>query len=193
MDFSAINTVTTALKARLEDALNADNKTNNEYVFVGPLDDATAGAALKLYLFLYRIAVNPDLRAADHVAPAATPNDPPVVYRGSLPLDLYYLLTAGTRTAGGELGDLTLLGQAMQALNDAPILSGVGVKNETARITLDPVGSEEMGRIWSLFPTANYRTSVVYMVSPVWIDPARPIAPGAPVVEEPHLVGQLGN
>jgi hypothetical protein len=190
MDFNAINTVTTALKALLETALDPTGTT--QHVFVGPLDD-TAGDKLNLHLFLYRVAVSADLRSTDHVVPAATPNDPPTIYRGSLPLDLYYLLTVSTKGSADELGDLTMLGQAMQALNDGPILSGASVKNETARISLDPVGSEEMSRVWTLFPTANYRTSVVYLVSPVWIDPALPTSPGTPVVEEPHLVGTLGS
>jgi hypothetical protein len=189
MDSNAISTVTAALKAQLEAALGSTSAT--QHVFVGPLDDA-AGDSLNLHLFLYRVAVNADLRACDHVIPPPTPGDPPTVYRGSLPLDLYYLLTASTKGAADELGDLTMVGQAMQALNDSPVLSGAIVKNETARITLDPVGSEEMSRIWALFPTANYRTSVVYLVSPVWIDPVQPLAPGAPVVEEPHSVGTLG-
>jgi hypothetical protein len=47
-----------------------------------------------------------------------------------------------------------------------------------------------MSRIWTLFPTANYRTSVVYLATPVWIDPAHIAATGAPVVEEPHTLGQ---
>jgi len=190
MDFNAINTVTAALKALLETSLDPTGTT--QHVFVGPLDD-TAGDKLNLHLFLYRVAVNADLRSTDHVVPAAAPNQPPTIYRGSLPLDLYYLLTVSTKGSADEFGDLTMLGQAMQVLNDAPILSGASVKNETARISLDPVGSEEMSRVWTLFPTANYRTSVVYLVSPVWIDPALPTSPRTPVVEEPHLVGTLGS
>lgn len=190
MDFNAINTVTQAIKDLLDAALDPTG-TGTRHVFVGPLDDS-AGDKLSLHLFLYRVAVNADLRSSDHVVPAAAPNQRPTVYRGSLPLDLYYLLTASTKGSADELGDLTLLGQAMQALNDAPILSGSNVKNETVRITLDPVGSEEMSRVWTLFPTSNYRTSVVYLVSPVWIDTALPQAVGSPVVAEPHLVGSLG-
>lgn len=192
MDSTAISTVTSAIKARLEAALNPGGGTATQHVFVGPLDD-TAGDKLNLRLFLYRVAVNADFRSADHVVPASSSSQLPIVYRDSLPLDLYYLLTASTKGAMDELGDLVLLGQAMQALNDAPVLSGSAVRNETARITLDPVGSEEMSRIWALFPTVNYRTSVVYIVSPVWIDPAQPPILGAPVVEEQLSVGQFGD
>ena len=47
------------------------------------------------------------------------------------------------------------------------------------RVSLDPVSTEEMSRIWTLFPTANYRTSVAYVASPVWIDPDQPPAGAA--------------
>jgi hypothetical protein len=192
MDSNAISTVTAALKTLLEEALDPGGTGGTQHVFVGPLDDA-AGDKLNLHLFLYRVAVNADLRAGDHIVSTPTTNQPPTVYRNSLPLDLYYLITASTKGAADELGDLALLGQAMQALNDSPVLSGSIVRNETARITLDPVGSEEMSRIWALFPTANYRTSIVYLVSPVWIDPASPAVLGAPVVEQPFSVGQVGD
>lgn len=192
MDSTAINRVTTALKALLDDSLKAENGGAAETVFVGPLDDAGA-SNFKMLLYLYRVAVNADLRSCQHVVSAAQPDQPPTVFEGSLPLDLYYLITAGNRTAGGELSDLLLLGRAMQALNDTAVLSGFSLQNETVRITLDPVASEEMSRIWTLFPTANYRTSVVYLATPVWIDPARPQPAAQPVVDEPHRVGQVGR
>ena len=43
----------------------------------------------------------------------------------------------------------------MQPLNDQPQLVGLGVGGETVRITLEPVASEEMSRVWTLFPNAE--------------------------------------
>jgi len=192
MDSNAIRTVTATLAQRIEEAINPGGGSSPQYVFVGPLDD-TAGDKLHLRLFLYRVAVNPDFRSADHIVPASSSSQPPAVYQGSLALDLYYLLTVFTKGATDELGDLAMLGQAMQALNDSPLLAGSAMKNEPARVTLDPIGSEEMSRIWALFPVLNYRTSVVYLVSPVWIDPAVSPVAGAPVVEEALSVGQFGD
>lgn len=191
MDSNAIKTVTDTLAKRLELALNPGG-TTTQHVFVGPLDDS-AGDKLNLRLFLYRVAVNADLRSADHVVPASASNKPATIYRGSLPLDLFYLLTVSTKGAVDELADLAMLGQAMQALNDAPVLAGSAMSNEPACVTLDSVGSEEMSRIWALFPTIDYRTSVVYLVTPVWIDPAVPPTVAAPVVDETLLVGQFGD
>jgi hypothetical protein len=184
----AIYNVTKALQDFLTHAINGSPGD----VFVGPLDDQNANKA-KAVLFLYRIAVNADLRSSTHVVSAAMPSDPPTVYDTSLPLDLYYLFTAGTAQTGGELEALSVLGLAMRALNDSPYLDGLAVRNETVRVSVDPIGIEEMSRIWTLFPTANFRTSVVYLATPVWLDPARPPTRGVPVVEEPHLVGQVGT
>jgi len=183
VDAAAIQIVTKALQDRLDAAIGTG-------VYVGPLDDPNASGA-KAVLFLYRVALNADLRSREHVVASPIPNDPPIVHERSLPLDLYYLFTAGTSQTGGELDALGVLGQAMRALNDSPFIEGVPVKGETVRVSIDPIGSEEMSRIWTLFPTANYRTSVVYLASPVWIDPERPRSFGAPVVEEPHGVGQV--
>jgi len=183
VDAAAIQTVTKALQDRLSAAIG-------DVVHVGPLDDPNASGA-KAVLFLYRVAVNPDLRSHEHVVASPIPNDPPIVHERSLPLDLYYLFTAGTSQTGGELDALRVLGLAMRTLNDSPFLEGIPVQGETVRVSIDPIGSEEMSRIWTLFPTANYRTSVVYLASPVWIDPERPRSVGPPVVEEPHRVGQI--
>jgi hypothetical protein len=158
-------------------------------VFVGPLDDPDANGHAAV-LFLYRVAVNADLRNSAHTVPAAVEGDPPLVHDGALPLDLYYLLTGGTAQTGGELDTgLRVLGFAMQALNDSPYLLGLPVQGETVRLTFDSVSSEEMSRIWALFPTANYRTSVIYLASPVWIDPATSRLVGPPVTADVRRVG----
>ena len=182
MDADAIRIVTKALQDYLTPILGD--------VYVGPLDDTNARDA-KAVLFLYRVAVNADLRSLPHVVPQGN-SRPPIVYENALPLDLYYLLTAGSSQTGGELDALRVLGLAMRALNDSPSLDGVVVRGETVRFSLDPIGIEEMSRIWTLFPTANYRTSVVYLATPVWIDPAHLATIGEPVTEEPHVVGHAG-
>ena len=72
----------------------------------------------------------------------------------------------------------------MRTLNDDPELTGVKVGHETVRVSLEPVSTEEMSRIWTLFPTANYRTSIAYVASPVWIDPEFPPVPAARVTDD---------
>lgn len=172
--------VTEALKARLELALASSGVPGS--VFVGPLDDAdSSGAAL--ILFLYRIMPNASLRNREHRV--VTGSTPPVeVYLNALPLDLYYLVTVGTTPGASEETLLRALGFVMQALQAVPEISGADVRHETVRVSLEPLSTEESSRIWALFPTANYRTSVAYLATPVWIDPLAPETVGAPVVEE---------
>jgi hypothetical protein len=184
MDSGAIQRVTDAIELRLTNALTPGQNT----VFVGPLHDDGADSA-HLVLFLYRVLPTSDLRNTPHVVPGLLPNSPPIVYQNALPLDLYYILTAGGRRDGGERDSLLRLGQAVQALNDHPLLGGSALDNEVARITLFPASGDEMSRVWALFPDQNYRTSMLYTVSPVWIDPAVQPSPAEPVIETPYRTG----
>ena len=65
------------------------------------------------------------------------------------------------------------------------------VGQETIHVTLEPLSTEESSRIWALFPTANYRTSVAYVASPVWIDPPQPEIEAAPVTTDALNAGTL--
>src|SRR5262249_49195035 len=111
MQGDAIFNVTKALQDFLTTAINGSPGD----VFVGPLDDPNANKA-KAVLFLYRIATNADLRSQPHIVPGALMTDPPTIYENSLPLDLYYMFTAGSAQTGGELEALSVLGLAMRAL-----------------------------------------------------------------------------
>jgi hypothetical protein len=125
---------------------------------------------------------NASLRNREHRVPSDVPPPPVIVFGNSLPLDLYYLVTVGTTPGDNEEALLEILGAAMQALQLDPELTGPAVGYETVHVSLDPLSTEETSRIWALFPTANYRTSIAYLASPVWIDPRLPAAVGPPVV-----------
>jgi hypothetical protein len=181
---TSIFQVTMALHDRLQTAL--DNSPVPGTVFVGPLDDPDASGAA-LTLFLYRVVPNPSLRNREHRVPSSTPPQQVTVFQNALPLDLYYLLTVGTTPGTSEEGLLRALGYAMQALQIEPDLTGPAVNYETVRVSLEPLTTEEASRIWALFPTANYRTSIAYLATPVWIDPPQAI-PLAPPVREDQLV-----
>ena len=169
MSAEAIRNVALALENRLKAALSAANSNGSTYV--GPLDDRQAANA-SLILFLYRVQPNLSLRNTEHRLGPATSGGSERSFANALPLDLHFLLTVGPRTEAGEPESLRLLGYAMQALNDNALLPPSQVAGEAVRITLDSVSVDEMGRVWSLFPTVNYRTSVLYLATPVWIDPA---------------------
>jgi hypothetical protein len=192
MTADAIARVTAALQARLQGALIAAADPGN--VFVGPFDDPQAQAA-SLSLFPYRIVPNASLRNTEHRVPSPTPPPPTIVYRDALPLDLYYLVSVGSRPGTSEEPLLRVLGFAIQALQSNPDLPGatvtaggmhVSLEPDVVRVTFEPLSTDEISRIWALFPTANYRTSVAYVVSPVWIDP-----PAPPLVASPVLLDRL--
>jgi hypothetical protein len=187
MKGDAILQVTKAIGARLTQAIVAAG--NPGPLFIGPLDDPDVGNA-SLILFLYRIAPNASLRNREHRVPNPAPPPSVIVHDNALPLDLYYLLTVGTRPGASEEPLLTTLGFAMQALQAMPEITGTGVDHETVRLTLEPLSTEETSRIWALFPVANYRTSVAYLASPVWIDPVLPPLPVQIVLEDSLDVGQ---
>ncbi len=187
MSAESIFRVTLALQVNLQKALTDSGHPGT--VFIGPLDDPDAqGAAL--ILFLYRMAPNAVLRNSEHRV-AAPPGQPgPIVYTNALPLDLYYLITVGTRPGSSEEPLLSALGAAIQALNDLPQLAGSGVAPDPVRLTMETLSTEEISRIWALFPTVNYRTSIAYLASPVWIDPATPPQRERAVTDDSPRVGQ---
>jgi len=192
MSANAIHLVTNAIALRLKAALSlayppSGNTTGIAYI--GPLDDADAANA-HLALFLYRATPNQALRNAEHRV-AASAGQPDQVYLNALPLDLHYMLTIGPRAQAGEAESLRVLGFAMQALNDAPVLAGSAIAGETVRLSLDPLGIDEISRVWALFPAINYRTSVLYLASPVWIDPAETETTAANVTSQDLLAATL--
>jgi uncharacterized protein DUF4255 len=186
MNANGILRVTEALRDRLTAALAASMVPGT--VFVGPLDDPDAtGAAL--ILFLYRVTPCASLRNQEHRVPSNNPPPPALVFPNSLPLDLYYLVTVGSNPGSSEETLLGALGFTMQALQLDPELTGQRLEYETVHVSLEPLTTDEISRIWALFPTANYRTSIAYLATPVWIDPPRPPPAAAPVTEDTLLAG----
>lgn len=182
MSADAIFQVTKALRLRLEQVAGSGK------VFVGPLDDPDVGNA-SLILFLYRIMPNASLRNREHRVASNVAPAPVAIFRNALPLDLHYLLTVGKTPGANEEILLRTLGAAMQALQLDSELTGHEVGYETVHVSLDPLTTEETSRIWALFPTANYRTSIAYLATPVWIDPQQPELRAAPVLKDRLDVG----
>ncbi|MBJ6127182.1 Pvc16 family protein [Microvirga splendida] len=185
MSADKIRKVTEAIKTRIESALPDLVVPALTKVHVGPLDDQEAKNA-RLALFLYRASVNSDLRNAGHRVLPADPNDPIIVHDRAIPFDLHFLLTTSPSDKDTDLNALDDLGLAIQSINDTPDLVGGALGSDVVRLSFEAMPTEEMGRIWALFPAVNYRTSVVVLATPVWIDPALPARPTAPVVSEEY-------
>lgn len=187
MSEDAIMKVTVALKARLERILGGAEK-----VYVGAPNKADVDNRLAA-LFLFHINPNAELRNEVRMSPppASGPAEGPAVRLNALPLDLRYLLTVFRRTGDGGSGDpteLKTLGQIIQVLHAEPTLADASVSGQVVRLTLDPYSMEEMSRIWGLFPGDSYRTSVVYLASPVFVE-AGEFRSGPPVQKREQRSG----
>lgn len=136
--------------------------------------DATNMALLvarpALTIFLYRVDFNKTMRAAWS---AVGLNDG----RSHLALDLHYLITAWANNAENEH---LILGRAMQAIEDTPILSGPVLMqasdwapSESLQLVLEDIDTESLMRIFDSLPV-DYRLSVPYVARVTRIDGARP-------------------
>ena len=165
------------------------------------LDDPNAGPSLNL--FLYRVSPNQGWQNA--VLPAYDSNgaratNPP------LALNLHLLLTAyGKSDFHAEI----LLGYAMSLLHEHPVLDRAAIRRaldpspmgpsilppafqalaasdladqiEAVTVTLEPMDTEEMSRLWSAIQ-AHYRPTAGYVVSVVLIETTKPAKSGLPVL-----------
>lgn len=157
----------------------------------------------RLNLFLYR--VSPNQGWVNGFLPAYSPDgrrtgNPP------LALDAHLLVTAyGTSDFQAEI----LLGYATSILHEHPVLDRALIRRalnpsplgpsilppafqalsasdladqvEAVTITLEPMDSEEMSRLWSAMQ-AHYRPSAAYVVSVVLIQTAKPTSSALPVL-----------
>lgn len=187
MSADAIAAVTEALRVRLETAVGVGE------VYVGPPVSGDVGPR-RVALFLFHLEPNRELRNTERLTPppAGTPPTDPSIALNALPMDLRYLISVFRRAGGGGVADaneLTTLGQVIQVLHAQSTLGGSLLSNQEVRLTPEPYPMEELSRVWGLFPQTSYRTSVVYLATPVFIE-AGPITLGPPV-EERQMEGGL--
>jgi hypothetical protein len=144
---------------------------------------------LQLNLFLYQAVANAAWRNHDlpqQVRPGETGTPP-------LALTLHYLITAyGRGDTDNDSASHRVLGSAMGLLNDHPLLGSaeiaaamvgtdLGNQIERVRITLQPMGIDEMSKLWTMFQS-QYRISAAYEVGVVLIDSRRPVKAPLPVL-----------
>jgi Pvc16 N-terminal domain len=135
--------------------------------------DPTATATIivrpALSIFLYRVDFNKTMRAAWS---GVTHHDG----RSHLPLDLHFLLTPWADNAEAEGA---ILGRAIQALDETPILagpllhqSGDWAPNEAVNVLIDEMSTEAVMRTFDSL-AADYRISVPYVARVVRLDGQR--------------------
>jgi Pvc16 N-terminal domain len=152
-----------------------------------PLDRARDGiTGNQLNVFLYLTSINGTLRNQDPPGMRPGENGHP-----ALPLNLGYLITAFGDDLDDALGH-RLLGHAMRALHDRPLLSAADLQAalpasdlhrqvERVRVTFEPMTSDEQSRLWTAFQT-QYRISAAYRVAVILIESRRPHRAAAPVL-----------
>jgi hypothetical protein len=159
-------------------------------VYIGPPDDDAAKAS-DLTILLVRVVPAIGLRNAERRLPPAGPSQPARTLPNATPLDVHLLLTVANTVTGGEPASLGTLGRVLQILADAPVLGPDEVPDQEARITLDNTSTEDLARVWAMFPLTSYRPSLLYIVTPVWVDPASVLASAPPVTADARRVGAL--
>jgi hypothetical protein len=185
----AIAAVTATLSRLLGDSLKDD--LGGGSVTTRPLDKARDNSNNnQLNLFLYNVAIDGAWRNMD-MPRQSRPGEsgfPP------LALNLFYLLTAyGKDDDKPDPNSHRLLGAAMSALHDHPLLGAAEIKAalsgndlgdqiERVRITPQQLSLEEMSKLWAIFQ-AQYRISVAYQVSVVLIESRREARAALPVLQ----------
>lgn len=172
----AIEAVTMALREVIRGAV--EELGTGARVITEPPDEArNEGNEQQVNLFLYQTSIAGSWR--NEPFPAGLPGEtdfPP------LPLVLHYLVTPYVRDADELIGH-RLLGAAMLALHDHPVLTGrelasvgvpaeVGEHIEAVRITPVDTSVDEISKMWTAFQT-QYRLSAAYEVRVVLIESDR--------------------
>jgi hypothetical protein len=186
----AIDAVTAAIIDLLEQSLaNEENVPLGAYKVELASPNQPASNA-DLVLFLYLVTPAPELRNAERLRPYPEPADPPRRFEPAVPLELSFLLTVGGAAPAGAKG-LGRLADAIRAIEAASPLAVPGAFQAAVWLSLLPLTSDEMSRIWGLFPNENCRTSVAFRASPVWIDPRVPRTEAGPVTDDELRAGRL--
>ena len=143
-------------------------------------------------IHLYHVREDPNFRNAAG-AGAGTPD----VARAPLGLSLYYILTAHHDSGGDETQDALeqqmLLGCALKALHDTPVIDGhtdVGGPvldpafgdGDELEVLLRPLTPEDSVTFWSAEDQQTTRLSAYYEVRVVFLEPDQPTPPAPPVL-----------
>ena len=188
MSESAIFDATQALRTRIGEAVGSTND-----VYVGP-PLHTEIQQSKVSLFLFHLEVNSEMRNQVHLdkPPAVGAATQPVSHRDVLPLDLRFLVTVfrSPDPLSSTPNELITLGKVIRELQAEPNLFGGQTSGQIVRLTLEPYPTEEISRIWGLFPQDVYRTSIVYLASPVIIDSGKE-GDSNPVIHREQHTGAL--
>lgn len=195
-DYMAIAGVSRTLRTLLRDRMQGSVDVTLAPPDVRP--DESDQRRINLYLF--QVLENPNLKNQEIPGQghAAAYGRPP------LSLELMYLMTTHSLPETGVDADLdsqALLGDAMRALHDhAVVTDGLEITRSTVgsvgesildssllnefekvRIGLEPIELDDLTKVWSALPNANFRRGSVYRVSVIQIESKTPRRSARPV------------
>jgi hypothetical protein len=180
-NFLAIATVTAALRQTLNAVVGID-VPGAEVTTMRPDEPKKVEPHVNIYL--YQVTPNAAWRNAD--LPTRR-NDGGLVQRPQVALDLHYLLTF----YGDEdrLEPQRLLGSAVRTLHTMPIITRQVIRDtitnplfdflagsnladevELIKLTPTPLSTEELSKLWSVFPQTPYALSIAYQGTVVLIE-----------------------
>lgn len=202
----ALGAVSAALRNLLDDGMVAAGPSMGSVpvTAIAPdLIDLDGDEPPSLNLYLHRVSPNSGWRNVglpSRDAGGARLTNPP------LALDLHYLVTA---YGSADLEAEVLLGYAMHLLHERPVLdrgalvtaldpspvtadilppayqalraADLADQVASVTVTLDPIGTEEMSRLWSAFQS-HYRPTAAYVVTVVLIEAQEPTRSALPVL-----------
>jgi hypothetical protein len=193
--FLAMSAVSSTLRTLLRDRMEQPVD-----VTIAPPDVSVSGiTGRRVNLYLYQVAENGALKN-QQIPGRGNPAD---YGRPPLSLDLSYLVTtfgSNDNAADSDLEAQQILGDSMRVFHEFPVVTeslhvGDNPANppildpslvgefEKVKITLHPAALDEVAKIWTALPQANFRRSVAYQVSVVQIESRRPQRTALPVRE----------
>ena len=184
MSASAFFEVTEAFRRRIGELIGGEN-----LVHVGPPLSAETNE-VSVSLFLFHLEVNAELRNTPHHATPRAPATGPAPVVPALPWDLLYLITV-FRLPDHNVrppNELSTLGAVVQGLHVDPVLPASADQDRPVRVSPAPYSMEDVSRLWGLFPQDVYRTSLVYLATPVFVE-GDALASAAPVTESQRRGG----
>jgi len=190
--YHAVAAIGQAILGLLEQARPATEFDRSQFLmyqsanFQAPMDEGIS-------LYLYRVAVS----TARRNLPAKTLPDGRR-HRPPLPLDLHFLLTPWAKTATKQH---RLLGWAMRALEDTPILPAsllnhygpepdTFAPDETVDVVNEPISLQDIFNIWEI-AKHNVQVSVGYIARVVPIDSLDVETDGPPVQTRVFDIGKV--
>ena len=186
----AIDALTTAIIDRIQASLSNRHNVPADQLKVVLASPDEVDSDATLLLFLYLVTPDPEQRNANRVRPFPTADDRPQRFAQAVPLELRYLVTTGAGAPPGPAGLARIAGAIVAIENGSPIVVPSAFQ-DAVWLSLLPLTSDEMSRIWGLFPNENCRTSFAFRAAPLWIDPTSPIAPSTQVSDDNMRASRL--